>query len=96
MSKRSSHIGSGLDELLNEDGLLEEVTARALKRVIAWQFRQAMDSQKLSKSAMAKRMNTSRSVLDRLLDETDTGLTIDTLSRAAKAVGYRVKLELAA
>lgn len=96
MGKRNVHIGSSLDELLDADDVLEEVSARAIKRVIAWQVRQAMDSQKLSKTAMAKRMHTSRSVLDRLLDETDTGLTIDTLSRAAKAVGYRVRLELAA
>ncbi len=96
MVKRNRHIGSRLDDLLAEDKVLEEVTARALKRVIAWQIQQAMKKKGLTKVAMAKRMHTSRSALDRLLDETDTGMTIDTLSRAAQALGYRVRLELKA
>lgn len=96
MAKRNVHIGSTLDDLLAEDGVLEEVSARAIKRVISWQLREAMQVQGVTKTAMAQRMRTSRSMLDRLLDETDTGLTIDTLSRAAQALGYRVKVELAA
>ncbi|MDE0855696.1 MAG: helix-turn-helix transcriptional regulator [Nevskia sp.] len=96
MAKSNRHIGSDFDDFLAEEGVLEETTARAVKRVIAWQLQEAMKTQRVSKSAMAKRMRTSRSALDRLLDENDTGLTIDTLSRAAQALGYRVKLELAA
>ncbi len=96
MAKRNRHIGSRLDDLLAEDGTLEEVTAHAVKRVIAWQIQQAMQKKGVSKVTMAKRMHTSRSALDRLLDESDTGLTIDTLSRAAQALGYRIKLELKA
>jgi antitoxin HicB len=96
MTKRNRHIGSRLDDLLAEDKTLEEVTARAIKRVIAWQIQQAMKKKGLSKISMAKRMHTSRSALDRLLDESDTGLTIDTLSRAAQALGYRIKVELKA
>lgn len=97
MVKRSSpHIGSTLDDFLSEDGVLEEVSARAIKRVIAWQLAEAMKDQGMTKTAMAERMHTSRSMLDRLLNETDTGLTIETLSRAAQALGYRVKVELAA
>lgn len=96
MAKRNAHIGSSLDEVLDEDGVLEESSARAIKRVIAWQLQEAMKSQGITKTAMARRMHTSRSMLDRLLDDTDTGLTIDTLSRAAQALGYRVKVELAA
>jgi DNA-binding Xre family transcriptional regulator len=97
MAKRNvSHIGSTLDEFLSQDGVLEEVSARAIKRVIAWQLAEAMKTQGVTKTALAARMHTSRSVLDRLLDETDTGLTIETLSRAAQALGYRVKVELAA
>ncbi len=96
MAKRTTRIGSTLDEFLTEDGVLEEVSARAIKRVIAWQLAEAMKSQGLTKTVMAERMHTSRSMLDRLLNETDTGLTIETLSRAAQAVGYRVKVELAA
>ena len=96
MSKANRHIGSSFDDFLVEEGTLETVSVRAIKRVIAWQFQEAMNAQGLTKTAMAKRMHTSRSVLDRLLDETDTGLTIDTLSRAAQALGYRVSVELAA
>ena len=97
MAKRNnSHIGSTLDDFLSHEGVLEEVSARAIKRVIAWQLSEAMKTQGLTKTAMAERMHTSRSMLDRLLDETDTGLTIETLSRAAQALGYRVKVELAA
>ena len=96
MAKHNAHIGSTLDDLLSEDGVLEEVSARAIKRVIAWQLLEAMKAQGITKTVMAHRMHTSRSMLDRLLNETDTGLTIDTLSRAAQALGYRVKVELAA
>jgi DNA-binding phage protein len=95
-NKCNAHIGSSLDDFLAEEGVLEEVSARAIKRVIAWQLQEAMKAQGITKTAMAARMHTSRSMLDRLLNETDTGLTIDTLSRAAQALGYRVKVELAA
>ena len=96
MAKHTTHIGSTLDDFLSEDGVLEAVSARAIKRVIAWQLRGAMKAQGITKTAMAERMHTSRSMLDRLLNETDTGLTIDTLSRAAQALGYQVRVELAA
>jgi len=94
MSKRNQHIGSDFDEFLADEGLLEEVSAVAIKRVVAWQIAQAMKARGLTKKAMAERMHTSRSHLDRILDERDTGLTLETLSRAASALGYRVKVEL--
>ena len=87
------HVGSSLDDLLAKDGTLEEVTARALKRVIARQLSHEMKAQKLTKSAMALRMGTSRSQLDRLLDPDTDSMTIDTLVRAAHAVGRRVNVE---
>jgi len=96
MSKRNPHVGSDFDDFLAENDLLEPTTAVAIKRVIAWQITEAMKARGLSKKAMAERMRTSRSHLDRLLDEDDTGLTLETLSRAAQALGYRVKVELAA
>jgi antitoxin HicB len=96
MAKANRHIGSSLDDLLAEDGSLHEVSARAMKRVLAWQVQEGMKKRGLTKVAMAKRMRTSRSALDRLLDESDTGLTIDTLTRAAQALGYKVKVELKA
>lgn len=96
MNKLNRHVGSDFDDFLAEDGLLEEAMAVAIKRVIAWQIAEAMKSRGLSKKAMAERMHTSRSHLERLLDENDTGLTLETLSRAAHVLGYRVKVELAA
>ena len=95
MSK-NEHIGSSFDEFLDSERLLEASAAVAVKRVIAWQVAEAMKAANVSKSALAKRMQTSRSQLDRVLDETDTGLTLDTLSRAATALGYRIRIDLVA
>lgn len=96
MAKRNRHVGSSFDDFLTEEGLLEDATALAMKRVIAWQIAEAMKQRGISKKALAERMHTSRSHLDRILDERDTGLTLETLSRAAQALGYRVRIELAA
>lgn len=93
---RKKHIGSDFDEFLDKEGLREEVTAQAIKRVVAWQIQKAMKAQKLTKSSLATRMGTSRAALDRLLDDKDTGLTLTTLDRAARALGKRVRIELAA
>ena len=92
---RKKNIGSDFDNFLSEDGTLEEATAVAVKRVIAWQIEQAMADQNLTKTAMAKKMRTSRASLNRLLDENDTSLTLTTLAGAAAALGRRIKLELA-
>lgn len=96
MAKSNQHVGSSFDDFLQEEGLLEEANAVAVKRVIAWQFAEAMKAQGVTKKEMAERMHTSRSSLARLLDERDTSLTLDTLSRAAQALGCRIKVELAA
>ncbi|WP_297925439.1 helix-turn-helix transcriptional regulator [Metallibacterium sp.] len=96
MTVRNRHIGSSLDNFLAEEGLLEEVSAVAIKRVVAWQISEAMKSRGLSKKAMAERMGTSRSHLDRLLDVNDTGLTLETLTKAANALGRQLRIELAA
>lgn len=93
MKKRN--IGSDFDDFLAEQGMLEDVTAVAVKRVIAWQIEQEMAAQKLTKTAMAKKMQTSRASLNRLLDERDTSLTLATLAGAAAALGRRIKFELA-
>ena len=92
----NKHFGSNFDDFLREDGILEEVTAVAIKRVIAWQIAEAMRIQGVNKTELALRMKTSRAQLNRLLDDADTGLTLDTLSRAAQALGCRLKIELAA
>ena len=94
--KKNPHIGNSFDEFLAEDGQLDEATAVAVKRVIAWQIEQAMQTAGLNKSTLAKRMHTSRTVVDRILDSEDTGLTLDTMTRAATALGFRVKFDLVA
>ena len=88
------YIGSSLDDFLEEEGTFAEINAIALKRVIAWQVKQAMEEKKLTKTAMAKQMKTSRSSLERLLDPENPSVTLDTIERAAKAIGKRVRLEL--
>lgn len=92
MSKQN--IGSNFDDFLAEEGLLQEVTAVVVKRYIAYQLQQKMSEEKLSKSEMAKRMATSRSALDRLLDPENTSVTLQTLQSAAHAIGGRLKVEL--
>ena len=93
---KNKHIGSSLDAFLEEEAMLEEATAVAVKRVLAWQIEREMEAQKLTKTALAKRMQTSRSALNRLLDESDTSLTLTTLASAAAALGKTVKIELVA
>jgi hypothetical protein len=91
---KAENIGSNFDDFLEEEGILDEANAVAIKGVIAWQIDQEMKAQKLTKSAMAKKMRTSRAVLNRLLDETDTSLTLTTLSRAATVLGKKFRIEL--
>ncbi|BAY31443.1 hypothetical protein NIES2107_33020 [Nostoc carneum NIES-2107] len=92
--KKNPHIGSSLDDLFEEEGTLEEINLIATKRIIAWQISEAMNKRNLNKTAMAQMMGTSRSSLDRLLDPNNTSITLETLERAAKAVGKRVHIEL--
>jgi len=89
------HLGSAFSDFLKQEGLYEEVTAHAIKRVLAWQIEQAMKTQGLTKVEMAKRMQTSHARLDRLLDPNNDKAQLDTTPRAAAAVGRRLLLELA-
>jgi hypothetical protein len=82
------------DDWLKKEGIYEEVTAAAIKHVIAWQIEQAMKEQQLSKTEMARRMHTSRAALDRLLDPQNDAVTLNTLYKAATAIGRQVRLEL--
>ncbi len=93
MSKK--HIGSSFDDFLADEAMLEESTAVAIKRVIAWQIAQEMRAQHLTKTALAKKMHTSRAALNRLLDEKDASLTLTTLAGAAAALGKKIDLRLA-
>lgn len=87
------HVGSSLDDLLEADGTLEQVEAEALKRVIVWQIQQAMGQTGVNKSQLAQKMHTSRTVVNRLLDEKDTGVTITTLVKAGRALGMTWTLQ---
>lgn len=82
--QQGKHIGSSFDDFLEEEGIKAEVEAVALKRVIAWQLSQAMKKNRMSKSAMARAMNTSRSQLDRLLDPENDALTLHTLTQSVR------------
>lgn len=90
----NKHIGSSFDDFLKDEGIREEATTHAIKRVLAWQIEQAMSEQGITKSAMAKRMKTSRAQLDRLLDPENDKVQLDTVQRAAAAVGRTLHLEL--
>ena len=92
----SKHIGSKFDDFLKQEGLLAEAEAVAVKRVIAFQLEKLMKAQKLTKAQLAKRMGTSRSALERLLDPDNPSVTLLTLERAARALGRRIRIELAA
>lgn len=90
--KKNPRIGSTFDDFLREEGALEEVEARAQKRVLARQLEQLMKDQQLSKASLAQRMRTSRSALDRLLDPTNASVTLYTMASAARALGTRLNL----
>lgn len=94
VGKTNPHTGSSFDDFLKEDGIYEEVQARALKRALAEQLDDAMQSSKLSKVSMAQRMATSRSQLDRVLDPDNLSIQLDTLIKAASAVGRTVEIRL--
>ena len=89
-------IGSNFDDFLKEEGIYEQSTAAAMKKLLALQIEEGMREQHLTKTAMAKRMHTSRAALNRLLDDRDTSLTLTTLASAAAALGRGVRIELVA
>jgi DNA-binding Xre family transcriptional regulator len=91
---KEEYIGSDFDDFLEEEGLLANAEAVAVKRVIAYQISQMMKEQNLTKTAMAKRMNTSRAALNRLLDPQNKSVTLKTLEQAASALGKKLRIEL--
>jgi len=91
MSK--TNMGSSIEDLLKEEGILEEAKAEAIKEVVAWQLAEAMKEQKISKNKMATLLKTSRTQVDRLLDPKND-ITLGSLQRAAAMVGRRVLIEL--
>ena len=92
---KRKNIGSSVDSWLREEGIYEEVSAGAIKRVLARQVEAAMKEKHFSKAEMARKMQTSRAALDRLLDPDYEAVTLSTLRKAATAVGRELRLELA-
>ena len=93
-ASKKDKVGSGFDDFLKEEGIYDEAQALATKRVIVWQLEQEMKKQSISKPKMAERMRTSRSQVDRLLDPNNSQVQMDTLERAARAVGRILKVQL--
>jgi hypothetical protein len=89
-----SPLGDTFDRFLEEEGILEEVHAGAIKRVLAWQFEEARKAARLGKVEFAAAMGTSRSQIERILDPANVAVSLETLSRAADALGKRLKIEL--
>ncbi|NER23911.1 MAG: XRE family transcriptional regulator [Symploca sp. SIO1C2] len=88
------HIGSSFDDFLEEEGTIAEADAIALKRVLAWQITQAMSERELTKTAMAKEMQTSPASLEELLDPDNSSVTLHTIVQAAKIVGKKLRISL--
>ena len=91
---KTENIGSSLDDFLQEEGIYEDCHNTAIKRVLVYQIKLLMEEQGLSKVEFAKRMNTSRSSLDRLLDPDNDSVTLDTLMKAASVVNQRLEIRL--
>jgi DNA-binding Xre family transcriptional regulator len=92
--KKNPHIGSSLDDFLKEDGIHEDATNYAVKRILAWQIQKALQEKALTKTEMARRMGASRAHLDRLLDPENDKVQLDTIERAASVLGRRLRLVL--
>lgn len=91
---KKSNVGSSFDSWLREEGIYEDVTSVAIKRVLARQLEAAMEAQKVSRTEMARKMHTSRAALNRLLDPENDSVTLATLRKAALVVGREIRLEL--
>lgn len=97
MSKHENEaggVGSSFDDFLKDEGILEEVTELAVKRVLAYQLAEEMKARKITKAALARQMQTSRSQVDRLLDPEHEGVNLGTIIKAARVVGRRLELQL--
>lgn len=93
MVKRK-HLGSKLEDFLADEGLLEDCRAAAIKYKIARELERAMDEQKITKAEMAKRLKTSRTGIDRLLDPKNTSITLNTMAKVASLLGKRIEFAL--
>ncbi len=91
---KKENIGSSLDSFLEEEGILEEATARAQKKVLVFQLNEAMKATKISKAELARRMRTSATQINRLFDPDNDKVQFNTIQKAARAMGKEVRVEL--
>ena len=94
MTFNKEYVGTSLEQWLEEEGILQDSTIAAAKKVIAWQLSEEMRKKKITKMRMAELMETSRAQLDRVLDPMSSNTTLETLQRAAKIVGRELRVEL--
>jgi antitoxin HicB len=90
------HVGGDFDDFLRDEGLLDEAECVAAKRVIAHAIAREMERVDITQTELARRMKTSRSAVERLLDPSNPSVTLLTLERAARAVGKRLTVQLTA
>ncbi len=90
----NKHIGTDFSDFLKEDGIFEETNDIAIKRVIVYQLEQEMKAQNITKTKMAEMMNTSRAVVNRLLNPDNSSLTLSTLESATQALGKRLNISI--
>jgi antitoxin HicB len=91
----NNYVGSNFDDFLEEEGILAKTDVVAVKRVIAFHVKQMMKEQNLSKAEMSRWMNISRATLNHLLDPQKQAVTLQTLERAAHALGKRLQIYIA-
>ena len=91
---KRKHLGSGFEDFLAEEGILEECRAAAIKFKNAHELEKAMEQRNMSKAEMAKRLKTSRTAIDRLLDPENTSITLNTMAKVAHLLGKRMEFSL--
>lgn len=87
-------IGSNFDDFLADEGMLATAEAVAIKRVLAFQIKETMEQNNITKTQMAKKMKTSRTAIDRLLDPLNTSITLATIENAVAAMGKRLNIQV--
>jgi len=91
---KKKHLGSNFEDFLETEGILEECRASAIKFKLAHELEKAMSQQNISKAEMAKRLKTSRTGIDRLLDPDNTSITLNTMAKVAHLLGKRIDFAL--
>ncbi|MDP2791281.1 MAG: helix-turn-helix transcriptional regulator [Rectinemataceae bacterium] len=91
---RNKHIGSSFEDFLEAEGIADEVTGNAVKKLLAYQLLEKLEKENMTKSELAARLSTSRSAVDRILDPNNESITLTTLQKVAEVLGKKLKIEL--